>query len=73
MLPDQSPSSVLSCAFGRHAHLSMDPTGAGDAVLWPSCALLQFFPWSLEVRESWKPRVVGLPSFQLGNDNVCGI
>lgn len=59
--------------FGGLAFLSVDPTGAEDAVLWPDCALVQFFPWILEVRGPWKPRAVGLSSFQLGNDNVCGM
>lgn len=59
--------------FGGLACLSVDPTGAEDAVLWPDCALVQFFPWILEVRGPWKPRAMGLSSFQLGNDNVCGM
>lgn len=59
--------------FGGLACLSVDSSGVEDAVLWPNCALVQFFSWILEVRGPWKPRAVGLSSFQLGNDNVCGM
>ena len=59
--------------FGGLACLSVDPTGAEDSVLWTNCAVAQFFLWILEVRGPWKPRAVGLSSFQLGNDYVCGM